>query len=499
MSLSGVDRVYTSAESRLLDHRAASTLGVPTLELMQRAGRAAFDSLTELWPDASALLVCCGKGNNAGDGYVLAELAKRAGFSVRVWQLGRAEALEGDARSAQESALAANVPVMAGDDPDLVDWHCDVIVDALLGTGLSGDLRPAYAAAVEAINTAPSPVLALDLPTGIFADSGGVAGTAVAADATITFLGAKRGSVTGPGLDASGRLLLDDLGYTETDQRLGVSWQRFDQQRLPKRQRRGHKGDAGHVLVIGGDAGMAGAVTLASDAALRSGAGLVTALTRAEHRTGLQVRRPEVMVTDDPARGLMRADVLALGPGLGRQAWGRQLFEYALAADRPSVIDADGLYWLADLAERYGAPGHSEPWLLTPHVGEAARLLSVSPAEVEADRFKAATRIAERFDACVVLKGPGSVVAAPDGRLSVCAHGNPGMASGGMGDALCGIAAAMLGQAAGDAFDQLATAVALHSASADAASTRTGELSLLASDVINELPLLTRRPAGGPL
>ncbi len=462
---------------------------------MRRAGRAAFDSLTDLWPDANSLLVCCGKGNNAGDGYVVAELARKAGFSVRVWQLGRADALQGDALKAQESALAARVPVMAGDDPDLVDWRCDVIVDALLGTGLSGDLRPAYRAAVEAINAADSPVFALDLPSGLVADSGGIAGDAVAADATITFLGAKRGCVTGPGLDVTGRLLLDDLGYTETDRSIGVPWHCFDRRALPTRGRRDHKGDAGHVLVIGGDHGMAGAVTLASEAALRSGAGLVTALTRAEHRTGLQVRCPEVMVTDDPARGLMRADVVALGPGLGRQAWGRQQFEYALAADRPSVIDADGLFWLADLAQRYGAPGHCSPWLLTPHVGEAARLLSMTANEVEADRYTAAVRMAERYDAYVVLKGPGSVVAGPDGRLSVCAHGNPGMASGGMGDVLCGVAAAMLGNAAGDAFDQLATAVALHSASADAASTRTGELSLLASDVIDELSLLTRRSA----
>lgn len=497
MSLNGVDRVYTSAQSRLLDERASTSLGIPTYELMRRAGRAAFESLTEHWPEAHSLLVCCGKGNNAGDGYVVAELAKRAGFSVRVWQLGRADALEGDAKTAQDAALAASVPVMAGDDPELVNWQCDVIVDALLGTGLTGELRPAFRAAVNAINVAAAPVLALDLPTGVLADSGGIAGDAVVADATISFLGAKRGCVTGPGLEATGQMLLDNLGYAETDASIGVPWQRFVREQLPSRGRRDHKGDAGHVLVIGGDHGMAGAITLAAEAALRSGSGLVTALTRSEHRTGLQVRRPEVMVTDAPARGLARADVVALGPGLGRQAWGRQLFEYALAADRPSVIDADGLYWLADLAARYGAPRHAAPWLLTPHVGEAARLLEVSAGEIEADRYAAATQMAERFSACVVLKGPGSVVAAPDGRLSVCAHGNPGMASGGMGDVLCGVAAAMLGSAAGDAFDQLATAVTLHSAAADSASTRTGELSLLASDVVDELALLMRRPAGG--
>ncbi|MCR9278102.1 MAG: NAD(P)H-hydrate dehydratase [Pseudomonadaceae bacterium] len=487
--------MYTSAESRLLDQRASATLGIPTYELMRRAGRAAFDALSERWPEASALLVCCGKGNNAGDGYVVAQLAKQAGFAVRVWQLGRADTMQGDALRAQEAALAANVPVIAGDDPDLVNWQCDVIVDALLGTGLAGELRDAYRAAVDAMNAASAPKFALDLPTGVLADSGGIAGAAVTAAVTIAFLGVKRGCVTGPGVASVGELLIDDLGYVDTDEELGVAYQRFTQNRLPRRAKRDYKGDAGHVLIVGGDTSMAGAATLASESALRCGAGLVTALTRAEHRMGLQVRRPEVMVTDDPAHGLARADVVALGPGLGRRAWGRQLFEYVLAADLPSVIDADGLYWLADLASRYGAPSHSAPWLLTPHVGEAARLLATAAADIEADRFGAAHELAQRFNAQVVIKGPGSVMAGPDGQLSVCAHGNPGMASGGMGDVLCGVAAAMLGSASGDAFDQLVTAVTLHSAAADSASTRTGELGLLASDVVDELALLTRRPA----
>lgn len=499
--LAADSRVYTAAQCRQLDELAAAALGIETFELMLRAGRSAFEYLSERWPSASSLLIACGKGNNAGDGYVLARLAHEAGYKVTLWQVGDAPAA-GDAVQAVEQAQRAGVTVVGGELP-AGPWQ--LVVDALLGTGLGGELRSPFDQAVASINAlsaqAHVPVLALDLPSGVLCDTGALAGTAIRADATIAFLGNKRGLVTGAGADHAGDLLIEDLGYTAGDRDRSVDGDvarrvRWRAQRLPSRAGSAWKTQVGHVAILGGDVGMGGAALLAGEAALRSGAGLVSVLTRAEHASAMLSRRPELMVSARIAQVLERASVLVVGPGLGRRGWGRRLFEYAKAADKPCVFDADGLYWLADVGHRYGPPPHSVPWLLTPHSGEAAMLLGCSIAQVEADRYAAASSLAERFDAHVVIKGPGSVIAAPPADaapLAVCAHGNPGMASGGMGDVLAGIAGALLGQSPGKPKAMLAAAVTAHSAAADLAALQTGPHALIASDVIDALPALFRQ------
>lgn len=496
--LAADSRVYTADQSRQLDQLAATALGIETLELMRRAGRSAFEFLSERWPEAKRLLVVCGKGNNAGDGYVVAQLARDAGYTVAVWQVGDAPT-QGDAVAAIADAKAGGVEVAVGERP-AGKW--DVLVDALLGTGLTGDLREPFESAVASINGLSdqqgSAVLALDLPSGVHCDTGATAGAAVRADATIAFLGNKRGVATGKGKDLAGELVIDDLGFARGRRGPSVDGVvarrvRWHHQRLPTRSSAAWKTQVGHVAIVGGDTGMGGAAMLAGEAALRTGAGLVSVLTRAEHASAMLARRPELMVASDIASVLERASVLVVGPGLGRRSWGRRLFEYAKATDLPSVFDADGLVWLADFAHRYGAPEHAAPWLLTPHPGEAATLLGQSIAEVEADRFTAAASLAERYQAHVVLKGPGSVLASPDAPPVVCAHGNPGMASGGMGDVLAGVAGALLGQAIDRPGAMLAAAMTAHSAAADLAALETGSHGLIASDVIDALPRLMRR------
>ncbi|MGA1370258.1 MAG: NAD(P)H-hydrate dehydratase [Pseudomonadales bacterium] len=489
-----VPLLCTAAQCRALDQAGAHALGIPTYELMLRAGRAALELLVQAWPNARCITICCGKGNNAGDGYVVAALARDRGLEVELLQVGSEAQLVGDAASARDAALAvAIVPV--------TEWPSaprgDVVVDALLGTGLRGALAPPYAAAVDWINGSGRPILALDLPSGVEADTGAAASPAVQATVTLQFIGRKIGLYTGAGVDHAGVRRFDALGL---DSRLlsaveGVPLWRVASlpvwARLPPRAQSAYKQRFGHVLVIGGDHHMGGAPIMAAEAALRVGAGLVTVLTRSEHQPALLARRPEAMVIDaddGSARkeAFLRASCLIVGPGLGRQAWGRQLLREALDSGLPMVLDADGLNGLADTG--WHASG---PIIGTPHVGEAATLLGVQTAVVQRDRPAAAEALAARLGGVAVLKGAGSLVAAlAEGGaarvLGVCAHGNPGMASAGMGDVLAGIIGGLLAQGLPAAAAAL-TGTCLHSAAADRASARLGERSLLATDLLVDL------------
>lgn len=455
--------LYSAAQVRDLDARliAAGTHG---FELMQRAAHAAWRALRRRWPQAGAVTVLAGAGNNAGDGYLIAELAQRAGWDVRVLALGAPGQLAGDAALARDAALACGVAIEAWGEGAALRG---VLVDALLGTGFQGELRPAYAAAALAINASGMPVLAVDIPTGLCADTGRVADQAVRADLTVTFIGLKLGLFTGDAPDWIGELQFDDL---QADAQL-VARQphvalRLAGAALPvlaPRARTAHKGGCGHVLVIGGDCGLGGAALLAAESALRAGAGLVSLATRGEHLAASLARLPEVMCqatesTYQLVELCRRADLLVVGPGLGQQAWGRSLLSAALASGRPQVWDADALNLLATGAVELPADS-----VITPHPGEAARLLGSSSAEVQADRPAAARALAQKYQAVVVLKGAGSLVAAPDGRLLVCDLGHPAMAAAGLGDVLAGLIGALRGQGLA-AFDAAALGVWLHAA-----------------------------------
>ena len=479
--------LYRAAQVREFDRIAIQDFGIPGETLMERAGTAAFARLRGRWPAAQDLTVVAGQGNNGGDGLVVARLAKAAGLTVRVLQVGDPGRLGGDARTNLERYLA-----LGGDHRpfERVPRETQLVVDGLFGTGLDRPVEGTWAEAIAAINAHPAPVLALDIPSGLHADTGCILGSAVRADLTLSFIGLKQGLFTADGPDCCGTVLFDGLdvpaalyGWQVLAARR-IDWPRFADL-LPPRPRGAHKGRFGHVLVVGGDLGMAGAARLAGEAALRAGAGLVSVATRPEHVAAIVAGRPELMTHGVAAPGdlaplLARATVVALGPGLGRGAWGRALLEQALGAGRPLVVDADALNLLAE------SPRHRSDWILTPHPGEAARLLALGAADIHADRFAAAAALQRRYGGVVVLKGAGSIVQGPGTRPpAVCSAGNPGMATGGVGDVLTGIVGGLMAQGLG-ADDAAEIGVCVHAAAGDRAA-EAGERGLVASDLFAPL------------
>jgi len=440
------DLLYSAAQVRALD-AALITAGTDGFELMQRAAHAAWRALRRHWPQADGVTVLAGHGNNAGDGYLIAALAQRAGWSVTVLAVGDTARLQGDAAAALAEARAARV--------DIQPWSADtplqgVLVDALLGTGLTGTVRSLYADAIDAMNASGLPVLAVDIPSGLCTDTGQVLGHGVRADLTVTFIGLKFGLFSGQAADQVGRLVFDDLqAEPAIVAAQPVMARRLSIVSLPRpapRPMTAHKGNYGQVLVIGGDLGTGGATLMSAEAALRTGAGMVSLATRAEHVPAAITRLPEVMAlgvhsSNQLLGPLDKADIIVIGPGLGQASWGRSLLSIAATVAKAQVWDADALNQLAE--DRVALPAGC---IITPHPGEAARLLGVTTAQVQADRAHAALALAKKFSTVCVLKGAGSLIAAPDGRLALCNHGHPAMATAGLGDVLSGVLGALLAQ-----------------------------------------------------
>lgn len=491
-NLPGSEPLYSAAQTRELDRCTIEDHGVPGIVLMSRAAAAAFECLRGVWPAPSCIYVLCGTGNNGGDGFLMADLAHKRGIKVIVYQLGDASKIGGDAHTAREQARANGVVISPFTVDCLEGVAGAVIVDAMLGTGLGGAVREPYVAAIAAINASGLPVLAVDIPSGLCSDTGRVLGHAVCADVTVSFIGLKRGLFTLDAPDNTGAIHFTDLQIpTEVYAQLPSSCSRLELEPLleclPERPGASHKGSYGSVLVIGGDKGMAGAVVMAAEAALRCGAGLVRVATHAEHVPALVARTPEVMAhgvrtVAELAPLIEQSDMLVVGPGLGQSPWSEQMLQAALASNKPLVLDADGLNLL--LREgRASAP--RDNWVLTPHPGEASRLLGCTTADIQGDRFAAVQRLQQKFGGIVILKGNGSLIASEEQTL-LSDYGNPGMASGGMGDVLSGVLGALLAQA--DAHGQtvlesVALAVCLHGAAADMAA-QDGMRGLCATDLI---------------
>jgi NAD(P)H-hydrate epimerase len=473
-----------------MDRYAIEQLGIPGYALMTLAAEAALLSLRSEWPRATRVLVICGGGNNGGDGYVMARLARAARLQVNVIALTDPAALSGDALQAWQDFTAQGGATLNWDAPLLTGQ--DVIVDAIFGTGLSRPLDAPMRACVDAINAATSPVLSLDVPSGLNADTGTVLGAAVRAYRTISFIGLKQGFYLADGPNHVGRLLFDDLEIPAVAaEQVGCVARRLDndvvQQALPRRSRTSHKGQQGHVLIVGGGLGMPGAVRLAGDACLRAGSGLVTVATRPEHVTALVAGRPELMcrgVTSaaDLAPLIAAADVIAIGPGLGQDAWARELFKAVMAAAKPQIVDADALNLLAQHSSRCV----KTDWVLTPHPGEAARLLNTGTAQIQQARMQALHDLIAKFGGTVVLKGAGTLVGNQAGLPVICDRGNPGMAAPGMGDVLTGIIAGIAAQC-GDLSLAARAGVYVHAVAGDMAA-RHGERGILASDLFTHLP-----------
>jgi hydroxyethylthiazole kinase-like uncharacterized protein yjeF len=481
-------RLYSVAQVRALDARAIAG-GVPGYMLMKRAGEAALRALRSRWPRALRIVIVAGGGNNGGDGYVLARFAQAAGLEALVLAAVSPQRLKGDARTACEDFIASGGQVLPFDSARLADG--DVIVDALFGTGLTEPVRGELAHVIAAMNSSGRPVLALDLPSGLNGDTGAVMGAAVRADSTITFVALKSGLFLGEGRELCGRLIFDDL---EVQVPPGDEFRpRFERlceaditQALPRRRREAHKGEFGRVLIVGGGPGMPGAVRLAGEAALRVGAGLVNIATLAENVAAVVGSRPElichaVATPADIAPLLAAADVVALGPGLGRGAWSRSMFVSALAAGKPLIIDADALNLLADFGER-PPPGA----ILTPHPGEAGRLVRTDSATVQADRLAALEGLLALGAGVAVLKGAGTLIGAPGRTTALCERGNPGMAAPGMGDVLTGAIAGLLAQTR-DALVAARAGVLIHALAGDELARLSGERGILALEVAEAL------------
>jgi NAD(P)H-hydrate epimerase len=448
--MSSPSLLYSAAQVRAMDAFAIAQ-GTEGYTLMRRAGEAALRALRARWPTAMRIGVVTGGGNNGGDGYVVARFAQAAGLSSIVSAVVPPESLRGDARRAADDFRASGGRILEFEPAQLNG--VDVVVDALLGTGLRDPVRERFAAAIDAMNACDRPLFALDLPSGLNADTGEVMGAAVRAACTISFVALKTGLFLRNGPEHAGRLLFDDLEVSppEDDAHFRPLIERMGEgeiaRALPRRARESNKGDFGRVLLVGGGPGMPGAVRLAGESCLRAGAGLVTVATARGNLSGIIAGRPELIVhaIDEPAQllpMLQAAGVVALGPGLGQDDWAQSLMAAVLECGKPLVIDADALNLLA-------RSGRAAPVgaVLTPHPGEAGRLLAISAAAVQADRLGALRTLTERHPgSIIVLKGAGTLVGGGARIPGICERGNPAMAAPGMGDVLTGVIAGILAQ-----------------------------------------------------
>jgi len=507
--------LLNSTESRELDRISQETYGIPSYSLMTRAGEAVADSLVGAFPEATTnVLVVAGKGNNGGDGFVAGWRLIQEGFAARGVLLGRGSDLKGDAARAYAEFRACGGKVIEASTESGLEAALgkrpSAVIDAIFGTGLNAMVKDLPRRAIEIVNSFAVPTVAVDIASGVDSDTGAVMGAAIRASLTVTFGFAKFGHVSYPGAGHCGELRIVEIGFApravEEIAPRGRFLERADLQHLIRaRPVDSHKGMYGHPLVIAGGRGKSGAVLLASRAALRMGAGLVTAAMPESIQPIVAAGQAELMTepiadrdghfdgahAPDALKMLLDGkDALIVGPGIGVTDDTKRLIEWLISdaceRERPMLIDADGLNALAAigceaLKRARGAV------VLTPHPGEASRLLGVTTAKINEDRVSAARTLAERTGATVLIKGARSVIASPDGDIFVNSTGNPGMSTPGMGDALSGIVGALMGQHLRP-LDALALGVFLHGYAADRVAMRMGRVGYIAGDLIDELP-----------
>lgn len=484
--------IYSADAVRNLQAIAINEFKISGYELMKRAGKALFNHMQNRYPLARRVVVVCGAGNNAGDGYVVAKLAMQAGLEVSVVSLIDPAKLLDDAKMAWKDWHSLSHQLVKLSEGLL--GKADVVIDALLGTGLSRDVQGKWAETIHAINQASVAVISVDIPSGLYADTGRVAGCAIHASSTVSFIGLKKGMLTHLGVDHCGELLFDDLSIPagvyarQAPQAKCLDWVLL-RSHLIHRMHSAHKHQFGHVLILGGDKGMPGAARLAAEAALRVGAGLVTVVTHAEHAGALLCGRPELMLsaTHDghvSSELFSKATAIVVGPGMSDSIWSRNLLSAALQSTAPKLIDAGALRLLSEEDD-----GRRDDWILTPHPGEAASLLGGVAKDIQESRFASVELLQQNFGGYIVLKGAGSLLQSPKSANEtlpqVCPYGNPGMASAGMGDVLSGVIGGLLAQGYG--FELSAQlGLCIHSLAADLAA-KDGETGLLASDLYSHI------------
>jgi NAD(P)H-hydrate epimerase len=506
-------RILTGDQMRAADRHAIERLGIPGILLMEQAGRAVADALLEDRPDAgrTGVAILCGRGNNGGDGFVIARRLRERGIEAAVVAFAAAGELRGDAATAHETAVESGVRVVEAIDRAAWDRERDrvlsrgIVVDAMLGTGVSGGARGLVADVIADLARTRAFVVSVDLPSGVDANAGEVAGPAVRADVTYTLCRPKLALLLEPAASLAGRWRVLDIGIPEEAvEAAGSNLEWLDAAAvaplLPARPKDAHKGRFGHLLVVAGSRGKSGAAVLCARGALRAGAGLVTVATSRDAQPLVAVQQAEVMTEIAASaavalRSLASRDALAIGPGLGTSAAARALVTTMLAKRRvPAVADADALNVFEGRRLRAG----KLPLVITPHPGEAARLLGTTTPAVQADRLGSARRLADATGAVVVLKGHHTVVAEPGGAAAFNSTGNPGMATAGMGDVLTGIVGAFLARGI-PARDAARLAAYVHGDAGDRAAASRGQEGLIATDAVGALPaaLSALRGSGG--
>ncbi len=489
MTASPTNGLYLAAQVRELDRITIEERGVPGIVLMRRAAEACVAELLDRWPRPGRVAVLCGSGNNAGDGFIIAGLLANRGVQLSVGLVGRRPAPDTDAGAAYQFCEDSGVSITTAAE----SMHeAALIVDALLGTGITGSVRPDYAEVIESVNRGTWPVMAVDVPSGLSSDTGNILGCAIKADVTVTFIGRKLGLLTEDATELVGELVFSDLGVSDDvydSVTASASMLDFEEliAEMPVRNRNSHKMSHGHVLIVGGNEGMGGAVIMAAESAMMTGAGLVSVATHPTNVASVLARRPEVMPrgissVDELSSLLARATVVVLGPGLGRDDYSRMLFKAVIESGKPLVIDADGLNLLSE------QPVRRDDWILTPHPGEAARLLG---EDVQKDRLNAVIGLQEKYGGVVLLKGAGTLISDVQG-VALVPYGNPGMAVAGMGDVLSGVIGSLLAQTGQSLFAAQLGAV-LHSCAADNIVAARGERGLLATELAPEMRRLINR------
>ncbi len=506
------NKVVSAEEMRELDRRAIEEFGIPGEVLMESAGKGAFEFIESKFPLLEDTVIFCGKGNNGGDGFVIARYLLNRRVFPTVALLGRKEALTGDAKLNLDRYLKLTGELIEVENEDQLRnlkqrlTETDLIIDAIFGTGLDSEIKGLPRAAVEFINEITGeyaiPVLALDLPSGVNASTGEIMGVAVRAEATVTFGLAKIGHYCFPGAGLTGELEVIDIGIPAalskniktfvTDQDLAFPL-------LLPRAPDSHKGDHGHTVIFAGSPGKTGAAAMASESALRSGAGLVTLAVPASLNDIFEVKLTEVMTEPIPDQDrkfgkvsipaalefIRGKNAIALGPGIGQ---GKEIDQFVkeilVSATAPVVVDADGLNSLAnqmDILKKIQAP-----LILTPHPGEMSRLCGLPVPEIQKDRVGVARKFAKDWQAIVVLKGANTVIAGPFGEVFINHSGNAGMASAGMGDVLTGIIAGLLSQEY-DPVDAAILGVYLHGKAGDLAGQESVAIGIIATDLIGKI------------
>ena len=503
-------KILTAAQMRELDRAAIEDRGLPSATLMERAGRAVAEAAARMVEGEEGIIVIvCGRGNNGGDGFVAARHLVHLGLDVQVFLAAKAADLSGDARANLLRLPEVGLEAIALTDPTPVAAACQnasLIIDALLGTGLTGEVRGFAADLIRTMNDSGRPILAVDLPSGLDSDTGAVLGVAVRARETVTLGLPKLGLYLYPGQDLAGDILIAGLGFPadlvaaspSAAELIEPDWVR---RLLPRRRKSANKGDFGRVLLIAGSVGLTGAACLAAQAALRAGAGLVYVGCPASLNDILEVKLTEAItlpLPETPERTLHPSaldrllaladsmDVLAIGPGLSRHPETAQLVRELVArCPKPFVLDADGLNAVAD--DPSVLAGDHAPAVLTPHPGELARLLGESVSEVQSHRAECVRRTAQTFRSVLILKGACSLIAEDNQGLMVNPTGNPGLATGGTGDVLTGIIASLIGQGL-TPFTAAAAGAYVHGLAGDIATDRLGQVSLIAGDLLATLP-----------